>query len=253
MELTATNADRKGQHFMIDRKTIKFIIDHAQLLKDDMVLEIGYGHGELTNRLSKKCKVIAVDIEDNSSLLDKTVNKSIDIVHENILECFSSLYDKHHFNKIVSNIPYNISEPLIRLIFKIDLELIILTVGKGFAEILTSRNNRIGIIANALYEVEMLKKIHPKAFRPSPRTESAIVALRQRSMDYIPKASAVFKGLVLLDDKKLKNALEQIISANRRESKNIINNSGLKFLDKKIYQISNEEFLELNKFIENSI
>jgi 16S rRNA (adenine1518-N6/adenine1519-N6)-dimethyltransferase len=253
MELTAVNADQKGQHFMIDRKIIKFIVDHALLLKEDLVLEIGYGHGELTREITKKCTVIAVDIEDNSSSLSKESNKGIIFVHDNILRCFRNLYEKHRFNKIVSNIPYNISEPLIRQIFKTDVELIIITVGEAFAKILTSFDNRIGIIANALYDVEILLKVPPKAFMPAPKNSSAVIMLKPKPLDSISRASAIYKGLVLLDDKKLKNSLETVSNMTKRTSKEIIKGFGLNFLDKKLYQLTNEEFLELSYLISEKL
>ncbi len=93
---------------MIDKKLIEFIVDSADLKKTDVVLEIGYGKGALTKSLVKKCKVVAVDIEEND--LD-FIDYKLTIVHSNILDNFEELNKKYHFNKIVSNIPYNISEP----------------------------------------------------------------------------------------------------------------------------------------------
>ncbi len=235
------NLDQSGQHYMIDKKLIRYIVDEAMLLPDDVVLEIGCGHGELTREIAKKCAVVAVDIEDN-----EISGKNIIFVKGNILELFSDLYEKHGFNKIVANIPYNISEPLMRLIFKVNLETIILTVGKSFSEILTSKDGRIGIIANELYDIEVLKKISPKSFRPMPRVESALVLLEQRDIDIVDKPAVIYKELVLLDDKKLRNGLLKVLSGTKKDLKRKLEN---KLFDKKLYQLSNKEIVQLDKFL----
>jgi 16S rRNA A1518/A1519 N6-dimethyltransferase RsmA/KsgA/DIM1 with predicted DNA glycosylase/AP lyase activity len=243
MSLSEYNLDKTGQHYMIDKKLIKYIVSEAMLLPDDVVLEIGYGHGELTKELVKKCKVVAVDIEPNDIFY-----KNLTLVHGNILELFPALFSKYGFNKIVSNIPYNISEPLMKLIFKIDMECILLTVGKNFADILTSKDSRISIIANELYDIELLKSIPPKSFFPMPRVNSALVMMRQKDIDEVPKSAAIYKELVMFDDKKLRNAFEKILG--KELTKNTIKElTKDKLFEKRLYQLSNKEFTELNEFI----
>ena len=133
-ESLGRNLDQTGQHYMIDAVLIRFIVNSAELEKDDVVLEIGYGKGALTKELAKKCRVIAIDIENN--VFDA---KNVTFVEGNILTMFNSLYEKYSFNKIVANIPYNISEPLMKLIFKKhqELDLIVLTIGQNFANLST--------------------------------------------------------------------------------------------------------------------
>ena len=236
------NLDQSGQHYIIDKKLIKYIVDEAMLLPDDVVLEIGYGHGELTKELARRCKVIAVDI-----VKADLVHKNITTVNGNILDIFPALFKKYGFNKIVSNIPYNISEPLMRQIFKVDIESVLLTVGKNFSEILTKEDNRIGIIANKLYDIELLSVVKPKSFHPMPRTDSAIIMMRQKDADTVPKASAIYKELVLLDDKKLKNCFEKILTIDKRKIKQLTTSE---IFNKKLYALTNKEFTELDTFIE---
>lgn len=235
------NLDQSGQHYMIDKKLIKYIVDEAMLLPDDVVLEIGCGHGELTRLIAKKCKVVAVDIEDSD-----ISGKNIIFVKGNILELFLGLHEKHGFNKIVANIPYNISEPLMKLLFKVNIETTLLTVGKNFSEILTGRNNRIGIIANELYDVEILKNIPAKSFHPMPRVESALVSLEQRDIDIVDKPAVIYKELVMLDDKKLRNALLKILKGTKKNLKKKLEN---KIFDKQMYQLSNKEFVQLDEIL----
>ena len=237
MEDFSRNLDQTGQHFMIDKKLIEFIVKSAGLKPSDVVLEIGYGKGALTKELAKKCKVIAVDIEENG--FDA---KNVVFIRGNILELFDGLYNKYKFNKIVSNIPYNISEPLMKVLFKHpDIESIVLTFGKNFAGLLSKKDNRIGIIANNLYIIESLKTVGPKAFSPRPRVDSVVLKVSPR------KSNSIYRKLILFDDLKLKNALEKILIDKTKKEVRTLTDASM--FNKKLYELDNEEFLELSKFL----
>jgi len=226
---------------MIDRTLINYIVQNAELEKDDIVLEIGYGKCALTKELSKKCKVIAVDIDDNSMPL-----KNVTFVHANILKVFDELFEKYKFNKIVANIPYNISEPLMRLLFRVydSLDMIFLTMGKNFSDILLAKDNRVGILANHLFDIELLKVVKPRSFSPSPRVDSAIVKLETKSTDIF---ADIYSKLVVLDDMKLKNAFEKVLNGKtKREVKELTNRP---LFEKKFYELSNKEFIELEEVL----
>ena len=235
------NLDQTGQHYMIDKSVIAFIIENSELEKEDIVLEIGYGKGALTRELAKKCKVIAIDIEEH-----KLDVKNVNFITGNILKTFDELYNKYKFNKIVANIPYNISEPLMKLMFKkhSEIELIILTVGQNFSNILGQTNNRLGIVTNRLYELELLKTVKPKSFIPAPRVDSSIIRLAPRYDSF----SDLYFRLMLFDDKYLKNALESVItSKTKKEIKSI---TTAPYFEKKFYELSNPEFIQLDSFLE---
>ena len=234
------NLDQTGQHYMIDKKLIKFIVDEAMLEKDDVVLEIGYGHGELTREIVKKCNVIAIDIE-KKHLDIKSAN--LHVIHGNILKEI----DKLKFTKIVSNIPYNISEPLMRKLFKIDFDLCVLTMGKNFADNLSKKDNRIGIIANHFYNIEILKIVKPASFYPRPQVDSAFVRIEPKNLDDLSESDILMRELIFLDDKKLKNAFEKIFKEKTKNELNaLMKDAKIKFFNKKIYELSNEEFVLLD-------
>ena len=241
-ESYARNLDQTGQHYMIDSDLIKFIVNNAELEKDDVVLEIGYGKGALTKELSKRCKVIAIDIEEH-----KFDAKNVTFVQGNILIMFDELYEKYTFNKIVANIPYNISEPLMKLIFKKhkELELVVLTVGKNFSNIISGTDTRMGLIANHMYDIELLRTVKPRSFSPPPRVDSEVILLEPKR-DVL---SELYSRLVLLDDRKLKNALEKMfVDKTKRQVKELTNHP---LFEKKLYELSNREFLELDTLLEN--
>jgi 16S rRNA (adenine1518-N6/adenine1519-N6)-dimethyltransferase len=230
--LLGRNLDQTGQHYMIDKKLIKFIVAEAMLENDDVVLEIGYGHGELTRAIAKKCNVIAIDIEKFDLNL-----KNLHLIQGNIL----NEIEKLKFTKVVSNIPYNISEPLMRKLFKIDFDLCVLTTGKNFADNLSKKDNRIGIIANHFYNIDVLKIVKPTSFNPHPRVDSAIVRIEPKTLESLNKSDIIMRELIFLDDKKLKNAFEKIFKdKTKKEIKEITKE---KYYNKKIYELKNEEFI----------
>ena len=234
------NLDQTGQHYMIDPDLIKFIVNSAELEKEDIVLEIGYGKGVLTKELAKKCKVIAIDIEEHQFAV-----KNVVFIKDNVLNVFDQLYETYTFNKIVANIPYNISEPLMKLIFKQhkELESVVLTIGKNFATLLTSNDNRIGIIANHIYDIELLKTVKSRSFSPPPSVDSEVILLEPKS----DALSDMYSKLVLLDDRKLKNAMEKILAdKTKRQVKELTKHP---LFEKKLYELSNKEFLELDNIL----
>jgi 16S rRNA (adenine1518-N6/adenine1519-N6)-dimethyltransferase len=233
------NLDQTGQHYVVDKELIKFIVDSANLKYTDTVLEIGYGHGELTRELIKKCIVVAVDIDGRTDIKSNRLK----IINANILDEI----DKIRFDKIVSNIPYNISEPLMKKLFKMNFQLAVLTIGKNFSDILTKKNNRIGIIASSLWDIEILKIVKPKSFNPMPRVDSAVVKIRPKSK--LSDTESIYRELAFLDHKKIRNALEKIIKDKTKKELNALMQD--KLFDKKIYELSNKEFIELDEFLKN--
>lgn len=238
------NLDQTGRHYMIDKSLIRYIALEAMLLPDDVVLEIGTGHGELTREIAKKCKVISVDIEDHG-----VSGKNITFIQANILEKFMVLFEQYGFNKIFSNIPYNISEPLMRQIFKINIEHVMFVCGENFANILTARDTRLGVLSNELFEVKILKRIPPKSFRPMPRVQSSLVSLEQRDIDEVDYPAVIYKKLVLLDDKKLRNALITILSGTKKEIKDKISDP---IFEKSLYSLSNVDFRKMDKILRSN-
>ena len=221
---------------MVDKDLISFIVNESSLRSGDIILEIGFGHGELTKQLIKKCVVIAVDIDGEFS----SNSENLKLVNANILDVFDDL----KFTKIVSNIPYNISEPLMRKVFRKDIDLCVLTIGKNFADILTKKDNRIGILANNFYDIELLKVVKPRSFRPMPNTDSAIIRLEPKELEELDKKAVLYRQLIFLEEKKLKNALEKILADKTKRQVNSLTTSPI--FKKKIYELSNKEFLELD-------
>ncbi len=243
------------QHFMVDRSLIKKIIRYSELKEDDIVLEIGPGKGFLTKELVKKCRVIAVEKDDSfkpglSKL--KKLSKNLEIIFGNALKLVKNL----KFNKIVSNIPYNISEPLFKQMFKLQIEFAILTVSQSFAEKLLDKNTKIGLQTNLFFSIEKLEEVSREAFLPRPRTDSAVLKITPKK-EGLSTVEKVLKKFTLLNDKKTKNALQEALiealSITKRQAKEQITRLNLpkNVLEKNSDLLSLEEFSNMKNGIEN--
>ena len=115
---------RLGQNFLIDSEVLDTQIIHADLQRTDIVLEIGPGKGIITDEISNYCKVIGIEKDSVlASMLD----------HE-VIEGDALEVDFPKFNKIISNIPFQISSPLTFRLFKYKWDVAILIYQKEFAK-----------------------------------------------------------------------------------------------------------------------
>ena len=105
---------RLGQNFLIDGEVIQDIIDFAQITPDDTVLEIGPGVGFVTEQLVKHAKkVIAIELDEEAiAELKKLEAPNLEIIHNDVLKTDLSNLTNEKF-KVVANIPYYITSPII--------------------------------------------------------------------------------------------------------------------------------------------
>jgi len=199
------------QHFMTDIKTLQKIADSAELSKSDTVLEIGAGTGVLTRVLANSgAKVIAIEIDPELSAVLKErfhSQKNVEIFEGNALK----LIKKLKFNKIVSNIPYAICEPLMLLLRTVDFDVAVLTIPKSFLGKLAS-GSRLGFESSVFFEIKELFKVPKKAFSPEPGTESVVVGIRP--------ARNIPRTVLLRPKAKLKNAIMEALVEARKCTKN---------------------------------
>ena len=218
-----------GQNYLIDDFKRKKIIEYAKLTKDDTVLEIGPGIGTLTIELAKKAgKVIAIE-QDSAifNILKKRLEKEkIDNVE--LINGDAVKVDFPEFNKIVSNLPYQISSPISFKFLNHDFELAILMYQKEFAD----RMNRLSAMLYFKANVKFLTKVSPESFIPSPKVDSSVVELKPKESkiadDDYKIYSKVVKALFQHRNKKARNALidsRHIIGfKDKKELKSILNN-----------------------------
>ncbi|MHB1457668.1 MAG: 16S rRNA (adenine(1518)-N(6)/adenine(1519)-N(6))-dimethyltransferase RsmA [Armatimonadota bacterium] len=183
---------RFGQNFLVDRNIINKLVDALDLHDDDCVLEIGPGVGTLTQAVAEKCgKVVAVEVDrDLIPILAETMTgfTNVKIVTEDILRLNLTDFLKEEFGgckvKVVGNLPYYITAPIIGQIFeaKENVERIVLMVQKEVAERLYAdpggRNyGSMSLFVQYHSQPEIIAQVSSSVFFPSPDVSSTVIRL----------------------------------------------------------------------------
>jgi 16S rRNA (adenine1518-N6/adenine1519-N6)-dimethyltransferase len=179
---------RFGQHFLDDSNILNKVIRAAQVGKEDVVLEVGPGLGEMTLALARQVRrVIAVEIDSKlvTILRKKTEDlPNVEVVQRDILKIdFNQFLKKEgHPIKVVANLPYQISTPLLfRFIESREVfHSFTLMLQKEVAERMVASTGRkeygrLSVFVQLLSDVSILFLIKPSAFFPPPKVESAVV------------------------------------------------------------------------------
>lgn len=180
-----------GQNFLKDDAVLQRIIESADLSKNDVVIEIGPGQGVLTELLAQKCKkVIAIELDDRliEMLRNKLRNKeNVEIIHDDILKInLPEIVISHQSSvtgyKVIANIPYYITAPIIRLLLetKIPPSEMILMVQKEVAERICAKAGGMSILAVSVQyyaQPEYLFTVPKTAFDPMPKVDSAVIRI----------------------------------------------------------------------------
>tara|TARA_B100000029_G_scaffold254601_1_gene251399 strand:+ start:141 stop:923 length:783 start_codon:yes stop_codon:yes gene_type:complete len=178
---------RFSQNFLRDKNIINKIVDAIEPLKDDHVIEIGPGNGALTFALLEKInqiEVIEIDRDLVSRLRESDESKKIDIHQTDALKFnFASSYSGKKI-RIVGNLPYHISTPLIFHLIKFNeyFDDLHLMVQKEVADRIVSKPNsrifgRLSVSIQARCNAEKVFDVKPNAFYPKPKVMSSVVKI----------------------------------------------------------------------------
>ena len=240
------------QHFIIDEEMTRKIVGFACLGKKDVLLEVGAGFGSLTEEIASKAgKVYSIEIDKKyKPALDKIVrkNKNLKILYKNALRIKFP-----PFNKIIANIPYNITEPLFIKLMRYKFDLGILTVGKNFTDILKGKKSRLSLILPCYYDIKVLYGISPEIFYPKPKTYSSLIKIIPKKKENLTKKQLLLRYIFEHRYSKTKNALLKVITRQektKREARKIISLSKENFLEKIVDNLSNEEFVKLAEILQ---
>ena len=262
-----------GQNYLIDDFKRKKIIEYAKLTKEDTVLEIGPGIGTLTIELAKKAKKVIAIEQDTTifNILKKRLEKE-QIDNVELINGDAVKVDFPPFNKIVSNLPYQISSPISFKFLRHDFDLAILMYQKEFADRMngkvgTKQYSRLSAMLYFKANVKFLTKVSPESFIPSPKVDSSVVELKpkenQIDEDDYKAYSKVVKALFQHRNKKARNALidsRHIIGfKDKKELKSILNNledenpTIKEFLLERTINLSPENIMELSTLLKDHI
>ena len=230
-----------GQNFLIDENVLGKIVQAAELNKNDIVIEIGPGFGTLTEELSEKCgKVIA--IEKDRKLAEKLNGKfrNIEIITDDILKIklkeFVKKYSSDGKYKLVSNIPYYITSPIIKMFLESDVqpELIVLLMQKEVAERICAKPGKLSVLALSVQvygEPEIVDYVDKAAFYPEPKVDSAILRIKNIkknfSDEYYKDLFRIIKIGFSSKRKKLANNLSAGLHIGKTQSEKLLKEAGM--------------------------
>ncbi|WP_296786503.1 16S rRNA (adenine(1518)-N(6)/adenine(1519)-N(6))-dimethyltransferase RsmA [uncultured Methanobrevibacter sp.] len=238
-----------GQNYLIDKNKRDQIINFGDISKEDVILEIGTGIGTLTIELAKRAKkVIAIEqdkkiFEILAQRLEDEKIDNVELINDDALKV-----DFPPFNKIISNLPYQISSPITFKFLNYDFDLAILMYQKEFAsrmngEVGTKNYSRLSAMLYFKCDVEKLTDVSNESFIPKPQIDSTVVKLTPKeniiSDDDFRTYSKFTKALFQHRNKKIKNALI--------DSRHIISNIDKKVLKKRLNTIDDERLVEYLK------
>ena len=191
---------RFGQHWLRDASVLQHIVDAAELGSDDRVLEVGPGRGALTERLlaSPSAAVHAVELDrDLVSGLQQRFGSDnrFSLIQGDVLQVPLHLPNGSLASKVVANIPYNITGPLLdRLIGRLDRPVdpaykrLVLLVQKEVAERIRARPGHTSFSAlsvrmQLLAHCSSVCPVPPRCFQPPPKVHSEVIRLDPLAVD----------------------------------------------------------------------
>lgn len=229
-----------GQNFLINNEVVSTIIESANISNKDLVIEIGPGLGTLTSRLLEKAgKVICVELDDRmiSILEDRfKLYNNFELIHNDVLKVdLNKIIEENLENsnlktaKIVANLPYYITTPIIMKLLeeKLNIETITVMIQKEVADRLVAlpgTKNAGAITYSVYYYADAIKiiDVEKNSFIPEPNVTSSVIQLkiRKESLLQVENEELMFKIIkqaFMQRRKTLVNALSNLAIFNNKE------------------------------------
>lgn len=227
-----------GQNFLIDANILENIIMAAGVNKDDCVLEIGPGIGTMTQYLCENARdVVAVEIDKKliPILQEDTLSSydNITIINEDILKVdVNAIVQKKNGGKpikVVANLPYYITTPIIMGLFEshVPLESITIMVQKEVAERMqvgpgTKDYGALSLAVQYYAKPEVMMTVPASCFMPRPNVDSAVIKLTRHEHPPVQ----------IQDEKLMFNIIRAAFNQRRKTLVNSLNNAANLYLNK---------------------
>ena len=225
-------------------------VSHASITKKDVVLEIGPGTGILTKLLAERAKnVIAIEIDGELiEKLKKFIPDNVELIHGDALKVDFETLPK--FNKIVSNLPFQISSPITFKFLDYNFSLAVLIYQKEFADRMVAKPgskdySRLSVGIYYKTNCDIIRTVPRTCFYPQPRVDSCMVQLSPRksppfSVHNGPFFFELTRELFNHRRKKIKNTLDRIYDMPLE---------GVPYLDKRVEELTPEQIGELSNIL----
>ncbi len=242
-----------GQNFLKNKKKIKKIINFIKPKKKDVLLEIGYGNGELSKKIIKFNKNLT-SLEIDKYLIKKNKKKNnkiniinIDVLKFNLLNFFKK---KNKKIRIFGNIPYYISNKIFQIFIKNFqiIKNIYIMIQKEFSDSLISNKgdkkyNKLSILIKYMYKIKILMKVKNKNFKPKPKINSVFLKLKPKKKKYkllnFNHFRHILNNAFKRKNKKLINNIKNILNKKIKKKINI-------FLNKRPNKLSIKNFCKIS-------
>jgi len=205
---------RLGQNFLLDDSVVSRSVGFAALNSKDTVLEIGPGLGNLTEEILKSgAKVVGVEKDPAfCKFLERRFGERVRIVQADAVKAFLP-----EFNKVVSNLPYQISSPITFKLFDIGFDVAVLMLQREFAERMIAKpgTDDYGRLSVGVYyraDCEIMLNVPRHAFWPQPKVDSCVVRLVPKPPPFKVKDRQAFfdvtRAIFSHRRKKISNSLK---------------------------------------------
>lgn len=239
-----------GQNFLINQQIIDDIVKVANVNEDDLIIEIGPGLGSLTSKLADNAKkVVAIELDQNMIEILKerfSLYKNVEIIHGDIMKVdLKEIIGEEKNVKIVANLPYYITTPIVMKLLEENLKMKSITVmvqkevGERFCAIPGGKEyGAITVSINYYSDPKIVLDVQKDNFNPIPEVDSCVVQLKLK------------KNHIELKDKKLFFRLIKIAFSQRR--KNIGNSlTGIGMTKQEVKEMLEALSLDINLRAEN--
>lgn len=263
-----------GQNFLINENIVDGIVENAEVSKEDLIIEIGPGLGTLTSRLLEKAgRVICIELDkrmvniitERFSLYENFEVLFQDVLKVDLQKLISENLEKYNLKqaKVVANLPYYITTPIIMKLLeeKLNLKNITVMVQKEVAIRLTQipGEKESGVITYGIYyytDPSIVLNVSRDSFIPSPEVDSAVIKLEILK---VPRVNVVdeklffkvIKTSFMQKRKTLVNGLSNLnCFSSKQEIIEMLNKLGI---DEKVRgeKLSIEDFARITEYIKN--
>lgn len=233
-----------GQNFLIDDKVLDDIVAGSQVSKDDFVIEIGPGVGTLTKELLAKAKkVCAVELDSELiPILQEELGgyDSFELIHKDALKVdFNEVIGEEENVKVVANLPYYVTTPIIARMLKENYKFKSLTImiQKEVAERIDAEPNckeygSLSILVQYYCDTKIIRTVPPSSFVPQPKVDSIVIRLDKLDKPRVqPKDKELFFKIVRqsfnMRRKTLRNAVKSMKIMNGEEMEKAFENANI--------------------------
>ena len=231
-----------GQHFLVDGEVLPLIASAAELKPADTVIEVGPGLGVLTGELARQAgKVVAIELDDKLAATLKETLTPFDntvIINGNVLDIDPvSLLNKQKTYKVVANLPYYITSPVLRHFIEASIkpEIMVVMVQKEVADIIAAEpggRTLLSISVQFYGKPKIVSYIPAQSFYPAPEVDSAILKIDIYSRPVVAVTDEKsFFGLVragfTASRKQLANSLAQGLRLPKADVLTLLEKAGI--------------------------